>query len=524
MKKFFTLALIGAVVLGVSSVVYANVCAFDPVPAATLLFPFVAYDYNAGTQGTTTLFAITNVSAEATIAHVTVWTDYSIAILDFNVALTGYDVQRMNIRDILMSGQLPVTVNGNHTTFEGVADDGPVSSANTLNGSWIANLMDDPEPTSVLGTRCTGSDNSQSYPGDYVQPIPAGVLNLFEAWLTNSQTVTRYHSDDCDFEFTNGYVPVGLIDPWFEARDTSGPAWMYITVDVVETCNKLFPDQIEYWGIDEARYDNVLIGDVQWVDSVNRFSEAAPAVHIEADTELHEIATENPGLDGLGTGLPVSFYSRYTNYLGVSDWREPLPTAWAFRYIGAGSANIHTFIRAWKGSTNYLTIYDLDIYPLLDDFVTPSSMIATNCWAYTYYAWDDEENVITTSQNPWSQPGGGSVVPNLLPLETQEVDIDQFNTVDQFGWMLFVWPLSNTDVFGGPTEWYEPDLYQTWMGVKYTAFGDYSTFMTGIVMANYNCFSDQVLPNLGIDYDYVLWGAQAAEGSPCTVWDACYPK
>ena len=35
MRKFFTLALVGALALGVSSVAYANFCAFDPVPAAT---------------------------------------------------------------------------------------------------------------------------------------------------------------------------------------------------------------------------------------------------------------------------------------------------------------------------------------------------------------------------------------------------------------------------------------------------------------------------------------------------------
>ena len=42
----------------------------------------------------------------------TVWTDFSAAILDFNILLTGYDVISMNIRDILINGQLPVTTYG----------------------------------------------------------------------------------------------------------------------------------------------------------------------------------------------------------------------------------------------------------------------------------------------------------------------------------------------------------------------------------------------------------------------------
>ena len=73
MKKFLAFALVGAVVLGLSSVVYANVCAFDAVPAATLLFPFIEYDYTTDGAGGTTLFSITNVSSEAQVVHVTLW-------------------------------------------------------------------------------------------------------------------------------------------------------------------------------------------------------------------------------------------------------------------------------------------------------------------------------------------------------------------------------------------------------------------------------------------------------------------
>ena len=97
MKYFLTMALVSAVILGVSTVASANVCAFDAVPAATLLFPFVEYDYAGGGVGGTTLISITNFSSEAQVVHLTLWTDYSLAILDFNILLTGYDVQTINI-------------------------------------------------------------------------------------------------------------------------------------------------------------------------------------------------------------------------------------------------------------------------------------------------------------------------------------------------------------------------------------------------------------------------------------------
>ena len=107
MKRFLTMALVGVMALGLASTAYANLCATDVVPAATLLFPFVQYDYEGGATGANTMFAITNVSSAAQIVHITVWTDYSIAILDFNLTLTGYDVQTINIRDILREGTLP---------------------------------------------------------------------------------------------------------------------------------------------------------------------------------------------------------------------------------------------------------------------------------------------------------------------------------------------------------------------------------------------------------------------------------
>ena len=523
MKKFLALVMAGAAILGVSSVVYANVCAFDPVPAATLLFPFVAFDYSAGAAGTTTIFSITNVSSEATIAHVAIWSDFSVGILDYNILLTGYDVQRTNIRDILVGGQLPVTVNGAHTSGrEGVADDGPVSSVNELNADWISMLMDQPQATNALGTRCATSD--PAYPGQYQTPIPGGVLALFQDWLQSSQTQTRYHADDCVPAYTGGYVPElpnGDV-PWFQARDDQSATWMYITVDVAEACNKLFPDAQGYFHTDPAfdglvREDNVLIGDVQWVDAQQRFSESDLAVHIEADWYLADVATEVA--DPFGTGYPVSFYHRYgRNLHDQSDYREPLPTAWAFRYQGAGNPAIDTWVRAWKGGTVERYIYDLEFTPVNE---SPSTFVASNCWAYTYYSWDEDENVITSATNPWSQPGGEAVVLNLLPLETQEVEIDQFNTVAEFGWMLFVWPNSNTDVPLGPGAF--PDYYQTWMGVKYAAFGDYSAAMSGVVMANYNCFSDQVLPNLGIDYPYIDATTGQYTRSPCTVANDCWP-
>jgi hypothetical protein len=493
MKKFLTMALVGAMLLGVTSAVYANICAFDVVPAATLLFPFVQYDYNGGGAGANTLFAITNVSSEAQVVHVTLWTDYSVAILDFNIVLTGYDVQTISIRDILADGQLPVTLERSDYAGPEPHSDGPISETNNL-VSWYTNLLAAPERTNTNVTCTVGA------PSQYTQKIDPPILQLFKDWLQKSQTQTRAYNDNC-LAWTGSSA---VTSTWWTERDDTTETWMYVTADVVTACNLDFPDTDGYFrGV--ASYDNVIIGDMIYLDSINNYSEAYQAVHIEADEDLVYVATQSP----LDSTRPVSFYHRYSQPDLAFDDREPLPTAWAFRYMNDAANNAKTWVRAFK-QASYEDIDSLltaalpgdtliqDLYLNPDD-QTVSAFWASNCLAYTYYAWDEDEDVLTTTGTPWSQPGVGFIVANLLPLETQEVDVAEFELPGAYGWMLFVWPRSNTAPYATAPA---IDLYQTWMGVKYQAFGTYSAGMTATVMANYNCFSDQILPALGIDYEY----------------------
>src|SRR5436309_3362904 len=78
-------------------------CDITVAPAATLLLPYFEVDTQAqiGT-GTTTLFTVTNASRYPQIAHVTVWTDWSFPVLNFNLFLTGYDVQGINLYDVIV--------------------------------------------------------------------------------------------------------------------------------------------------------------------------------------------------------------------------------------------------------------------------------------------------------------------------------------------------------------------------------------------------------------------------------------
>jgi len=368
-----------------------------------------------------------------------------------------------------------------------VLSDGPVSGENLLNGVWLNPGMAEPQATDFLTAgRC--DPNNQAYPGLYDMPMPQGFLDLFENYLKVSQTVPRYHTDDCTQPFSEYYQQAQT--PYWASRDEADPTVMYITADVVERCEKFFPSDVEYYQ-DQIRDDNVLVGDVFWVSQDDRFSEADNAIHIEASPHLDSAATKTPN------GDPVSFYHRYSTLQDQnSDGREPLPTAWAFRYLGAGLADIGTNIRVWKGSTLYADIIDLERRG--NNWYLPDELVASNCHAYTYYAWDEEE-MVTVS---WGWPGPGSgTVPNYLPLATQEVPVEQFNLPSAYGWVLFVWPASNYDPdFTSATP---PDYFQTWMGVRYNAYGAWSAARNAWVKGNFNCFSDQILPTLGTDYDYV---------------------
>ncbi len=163
----------------------AEMCTIDPVPAATLLLPY--FEVDLGPSCTiSTLFAVGNASATPTIAHVTVWSDFSVPVLDFNIALTGYDVQTVNLRDVLLDGNLPLT-----GSLAGQQN--PVISDPLLRQHFQTSLTGDPSP---LTGDCAGfpfgdgiargyvtiddaNQESTEFPGDpgYFAPNGTGIAS-----------------------------------------------------------------------------------------------------------------------------------------------------------------------------------------------------------------------------------------------------------------------------------------------------------------------------------------------------------
>jgi hypothetical protein len=282
-------------------------CDIGPYPAATLLLPYFEVDINApASTAQTTLFTITNVSDLPQIARITLWSDLAYPVLTFNVFLTGYDVQPINLYDILVRGVIAppsgTTSNGSYT---GPSPIGEISALNSAN----PNLLPDTPTTS-----CT------TLPG----AIPPSLLSDVRNGLTT-----------------------GTISSCGTARVSTGHANAigYATIDVVANCDSIGPLSPGYW--DELLYDNVLMGDYQQIDpkpTTGNFASGNSLVHIRAVPDGGIVKSVT------GTNLPYTFYDRLTPRNGdrTRDRRQPLPSTFAARFIEGGSTSFNTNFKIWR--------------------------------------------------------------------------------------------------------------------------------------------------------------------------------
>jgi hypothetical protein len=267
----------------------AAIGAIDEVPAATLLLPYFEVDLR-DPYWNTTLFSINNASAAPAIAHVTLWTDLSVPTLDFNVYLTGYDVQTINLRDVFDTGTVPVT-----------SDLSPVG---------VFSL--DSNPVSGVGPGAPGCDD-----GLPEGALPAILLDHIRAAHTGQPSP----------------VVFGGLCSGVDYGDNVARG--YITVDNVNSCSREFPGTAGYFvaGGAGAGANNVnqLWGDYFFVNSTHNFAQGLSLVHLEAS-------------NALGAGN-YTFYRRYDP--AGADQREGLASTFAVRYA-AGPPFSDTDLLVWR--------------------------------------------------------------------------------------------------------------------------------------------------------------------------------
>lgn len=212
----------------------ARECNIDAVPAATLLLPYFEVDVHDVTPPfpditVQTVFVVVNTSASTRIAHVTLWTEWAIPTASFDIVLSPYDAQSVNLIDVF-TGSLP------------------------------------PSPT--IAACAAKPPGILRYNPDL--PVTGNpVVNL---------NILRQAHTGAEMSSAGGNLLASSSHP--------GIAKGYVTIDVVRQCTDQFPSSKDYFkdgGTGIATDDNFLVGDFDIVDEVRGVAIGDPLVHIRAD-------------------------------------------------------------------------------------------------------------------------------------------------------------------------------------------------------------------------------------------------
>ncbi len=442
---------------------FAELCTIDAVPAATLLLPYFEVDLAANPgEGVDTLFSINNASAAPTIAHISVWSDWTQPVLDFDIFLTGYDVQSVSLYSVFVAGNLPVTGDEQSDADDTISPSGDGSGLDGTcdpdDGEWDCSF--DGSNVNVAGV----ADCIDIFPF-FINPVLVG------ARLADIQDkLTGQPIDDACYGADHG--------------DDSARG--YITVDNANACSLIFPNDPGYFGngvdLGVASDNNQLWGDWFIVDPSNNFAQGDNLVAIEAEA----------GFDGGDSGY--TYYGRYSAFDGSVDNREPLATTWGTRYLNGGAFDV-TSLTVWRDAT----IRDID---LLNGYTcgAPGDPAAGPAWhplnETQVVAFNEAEsfeqicdNIVGDGGPPVSPPTvPPEEDPPCFPLETQNVDLGVGNLAltYTFGWMYLNLNVGIDD--GGGIFDYDPGtdgtLAASWVIANHSALGTYSVGLPAVQLTS----------------------------------------
>lgn len=447
MKKTFLTCMAVVALFAIATGASAITCTIDQRPAATLLIPYFQATFNAngtiqgtGTTALDTLVTIGNASSAPMIAHVNVFNERTELVLDFNIALTGFDIQSFSVASIL-EGFLPVTpINQSHVpevkdsnqvlTTGDVCQRNPASIVYPTAGGYLR-----VKPTSPA----TGLDNqlaTVSYPPG---PFPQGFL--FQ--VLDSLDVTK-DTNTCggvDMTTTTGFT---------------NPVHGYITIDHANYCNLSNPGDAAYYTNDAIGMENNLFGDYIFISGAGIGTMGFPAVAIEADASLSDTTAAPTTLGGVAGRR--TFYRRYVTSAdpagclnvfpapqngfdcGGGDQREPLGLKYAARWFDA-APTVTSFFNVWRGSAVPSSVNG-GLADLLG-FTVGKCNTSEPTVSLTFY--DEDENTVSQGvcPSPCTQPEFN------FPLETQRTPIGTFSHPNwPAGWVSMEF-FNNTGPVGG---------------------------------------------------------------------------
>jgi len=287
--------------------------------SATLLIPYFEVNLSSPT-GMNTVFTINNAGAvnfvtfnggtpnsdqngaTAILAHVTIWSDLGVPVSNFNVYLTGFDVETIDMRKLLTTGALPQT----------------------------ASAGQDPTDTISPKGRDSQDINFASCNGKLPPPpFTAAQISSLQASLTGNASAGN--AGQC----------AGL-------NHSDNVARGYITVDTVNNCTVRNTGDPGYFGSggtgDATNQSFQLNGEVYYQDQDHAIFRGGNAVHIHAS-----------GSDPLvSTSGNYTFYGRLDGFTAV-DNRQPLATTFAARYSSGATAGSLIVWRDPKVPQGYFT-------------------------------------------------------------------------------------------------------------------------------------------------------------------------
>jgi len=421
MKKTLVTCVAIAALFAVAPSASAITCTVDQRPAATLLVPYFQAAFNpdlsvvTGASRLDTIVTIGNASSAPMIAHVNVFNERSVLVLDFNIALTGFDIQSFFASSIL-SGTLPSTpVGKTHTSPDPFVLANDVCQRNPAAPTY-------PTAAGYIRVRPT----SPALPEDNtlataLYPVPAfGATGTFAQQVLDSLDNTP-DSLGCDSGLVDGVL--------------AGTLRGYMTIDHANYCNLSNPSDPTYYANDAIGMENNLWGEVIFISGTGIGTFGGSTVNIEADRAF----SNEQGGGQYTTAAQIAarnrtFYSRYwspvtevfcTNCVGggvndlsarapwnqgFGDEREPLGLKYAVRYFDGNG--VSSFWRVWRGGgTNIPNLTGTPAGDCDDALVIPSVVI-----------YDEDENVVVISVTPLPSPlPPPTQVPNAFPLETQRI-------------------------------------------------------------------------------------------------------
>ena len=451
---------------------FAELCTIDAVPAATLLLPYFEVDLDANPgKSVDTLFSINNASATPTIAHISIWSDWSQPVLDFDIFLTGYDVQSLGLHNALVRGNLPVTAD--------------MQSDQGQDGGRVADLT-----SSCDGTvdSCSPHGDNPEWDGSFdgsgvIVPGVADCIDIFPLFVNPLLVQPRLAN------IQDKLTGKPIDGACYGADHGDNFARGYITIDNANACSLLFAVDPGYFsdGVSPGIASNVnqLWGDYFIVDPHNDFAQGGSLVHIEADDDF------------TGDGNDYTFYRRYTGPINPSeDNREPLGTTWGARYLNGGAFD-QTRLIVWRDST----VTDIrESGFACGDAGTANTGPSWHPLNETQVVVFDESERFEEMCQPFQGPDGPPISPPddpetgdpvCFPLETQRVTVGvgPLDPLYNFGWLYMNLNVGLDDPRDGePGVDYDPSvvgtLAQSYVEAGYSALGLYSVGLPAVELTS----------------------------------------